>query len=509
VTRKSRGILGIEAALILIAITLVAGFLAYSVINIGSTTVGNVKTTIGSSLGSASSALQPSGTIIGMMCLEGGTGCGQHQSLSSIIIPMKLSVGGTPVDLSFSSTAVKYVSNSVEYDDIYNGTINVETPLVHVMDTNNFRGQVLDADGNYLSQFSGMGGANGIDVTKSGVIYVADTSNNQIQIYDSDGSNPFSFGGFGTAEGLFNQPFRVTHDLVTGRVVVGDTFNNRIQVFDSSGSFILMFGWGVDTGAAVFEICTAGCQAGSNGFGAGQFWLPVGVSTDGTNIYVADLVPTRVQVFDLDGNFLNQFPTAANPVGIKVDGNSIFVSEFGNIVEVFDLDGNLQFSFGTGGNPWDVDTDASGNIYVLENANHRVQIFDPAGNPISTIGSGPGSGDGQFQFPFGLAVTSYNKDPSSTVGIAAGRQIITTSMDSIYGPSASDTSSWSFFIVSNSQINSILEKGEHGVIVVAFSPLDRPGLFDKLRAEVLTASGATLTISVNVPGSIQSITELG
>lgn len=506
--QKSRGIQGIEASIILISVVIVAAFLAYSMINVGTTSTGEVKAVINSGLIQASSSLQASGTILGLLCLEGGTGCGDHESIGMITYPIKLGSGDTPVNLHFSNTVVKYLSNTVEFDDIYNGSIDVEIPLVHVLDTANSRGQVLDANGNYLSQFNGMGFGNGIDVTKSGIIYVADTSNNRIQIYDSAGNNPINFGIFGTAEGQFDQPWRVAHDSETDLVIVSEIGNNRVQIFDSSGNFLRMFGWGVDTGAAAFEICTAGCQAGSTGFNPGQFWIPIGVSTDGTNIYVADLVPTRVQVFDFDGNYLSNFPTAGNPIGLEVKNNRILVSLLSNDVEVFALDGTSQFQFATGAGPFDVDADSSGNIYVIENGPDHVQVYDPNGNPLYIIG-GPGAGDGQFNNPNSLAITSYDKSPGSAIGLAAGRQLITTGIDSIYGPSASNTGAVIFFPVSKSQTNSILEQGEHGVIGVALSPQDRSVPLDKIRIELLTASGGTYSVSIQVPTYIQAITELG
>ncbi len=46
-------------------------------------------------------------------------------------------------------------------------------------------------------------------------------------------------------------------------------------------SFDFMFGWGVNTGAGMFEICTSAttpCLFGINGAGAGQFDRPGGVA---------------------------------------------------------------------------------------------------------------------------------------------------------------------------------------------------------------------------------------
>ena len=58
--------------------------------------------------------------------------------------------------------------------------------------------------------------------------------------------------------------------------------------------------------------------------------------------------------------------------------------------------GNGQFSIYTG--PWDVAVDGSGNVYVADTGNHRIQKFDANGTFLTTWGS-YGSGNGQFGAP--------------------------------------------------------------------------------------------------------------
>ena len=49
--------------------------------------------------------------------------------------------------------------------------------------------------------------------------------------------------------------------------------------------------------------------------------------------------------------------------------------------------------------------DSSGNVYVSDSENDRMQKFDSSGNFLLKWGS-QGTGDGQFQSPKGVAVDS-------------------------------------------------------------------------------------------------------
>src|SRR2546422_9757840 len=67
-------------------------------------------------------------------------------------------------------------------------------------------------------------------------------------------------------------------------------------------------------------------------------------------------------------------------------------------------------SFGSGGSengqfavPQGIALDKSGNIYVVDQNNNRVEIFDSNGNFVSELGTF-GSGDGQINDPTRIAV---------------------------------------------------------------------------------------------------------
>jgi DNA-binding beta-propeller fold protein YncE len=99
-------------------------------------------------------------------------------------------------------------------------------------------------------------------------------------------------------------------------------------------------------------------------------------------------------------------------IGIAVDrSGNVFVSEADNDrVQKYDSSGAFLTRWGTPGDgpgqfhgPMDIAVDASGNVYVADVNNARVQKFDNSGRYLAQWGSN-GTGNGQFAAPVGLAV---------------------------------------------------------------------------------------------------------
>ncbi len=107
-----RGVIGIEAAIVLIAFVIVAAALAFVVLNMGFATTQKAKTSITSALGEAGSSISISGSIIG----DSFSGA---NPMTAIMIPIKISTGGESIDLNTTRAVVSYLSNGIQYDNIY------------------------------------------------------------------------------------------------------------------------------------------------------------------------------------------------------------------------------------------------------------------------------------------------------------------------------------------------------------------------------------------------------
>ena len=115
-----RGIIGVESAIVLIAFVIVAAALAFVVLNMGFATTQKAKTTIISSLSEASSALEVSGKVTAVANVPQGL-------VNATSVPIKVTAGGDTINLDNSTISIKYLSNTVEYDNILVATMTGRT----------------------------------------------------------------------------------------------------------------------------------------------------------------------------------------------------------------------------------------------------------------------------------------------------------------------------------------------------------------------------------------------
>ena len=115
-----RGIIGVESAIVLIAFVIVAAALAFVVLNMGFATTQKAKTTIISSLSEASSGIAVSGKVTAIANVPA-------DNVNATSIPLKITSGGDSINLDNSTVSIKYLSNTVEYDNILVATLTSTT----------------------------------------------------------------------------------------------------------------------------------------------------------------------------------------------------------------------------------------------------------------------------------------------------------------------------------------------------------------------------------------------
>jgi sugar lactone lactonase YvrE len=164
---------------------------------------------------------------------------------------------------------------------------------------------------------------------------------------------------------------------------------------------------------------------GSLGSLPGQFFAPVDAEAEaGGNIYVIDSATKKLQKFDPQGNFITAIDIRNNPAdpgeeaqpwGLAVgpNGEVVVADTFGWRVRVYSPDLELLASFGEPPDtskapgpfdlfgPRDAIVDGSGQLWVTDTGNDRIQVFTLDGQFVRTVGS-MGSGPGQFDEPVGI-----------------------------------------------------------------------------------------------------------
>jgi sugar lactone lactonase YvrE len=158
---------------------------------------------------------------------------------------------------------------------------------------------------------------------------------------------------------------------------------------------------------------------GTNGTGAGQFTFVAGIAVARNTLFVVDANnPARIEKFDTNGNFLASWggtPAFGQAFGIAVDknGNVYVVDRTNSIIQTFDFNGNHLANFGAAGTGVGQFTGALGiavdsaaaSVYVTETTNNRFQRCSTTGTGCVTVGGlASSSANGQFYYPTGIVL---------------------------------------------------------------------------------------------------------
>jgi DNA-binding beta-propeller fold protein YncE len=236
-----------------------------------------------------------------------------------------------------------------------------------------------------------MGEPHGLAVDSKGKLYVADGKVGAIFIIDPETRDTE----------MIKNGKDAAFKLIVG-LAIDDT--DRLFVSDAGSRTVLVFGPNHKAEAAIRE--------GLN--------VPAGLAIDLENrfLYVADIELDQVLVYDVD-NFkllrrigtggkdhsLNTPGDFAKPTGVAVDKDgNLYVADMLNArVEVFDADGKFIRAFGKRGDgpgyfamPKGVAVDCDGHIWVTDSVQNRVQLYSQDGTLLMYMGAAQGALPGMF-----------------------------------------------------------------------------------------------------------------
>jgi len=256
---------------------------------------------------------------------------------------------------------------------------------------------VVDAEGNITEQWTQWDSLlkrahavyiNPYDPEKH--VWVVDDYNEAIFQFSNDGKRLTqtigTLGQSGADDKHFNRPTFLTW-LPDGTMFVADGYNGtRVAKFDKNGKFLLA--WGMK-----------GNPPGDTR--PGYMNVVHGIAADPVTrrVYVSDRGNRRMQVFDENGTFIDQWPFASpssvNFLYMSADRNLWVFDDITSKVVKYDLEGHLLYSWGSLGdwpgglfNMHGASVDQQGNLYIAEVANGRAQKFRPrrGANPDFLVG---------------------------------------------------------------------------------------------------------------------------
>jgi len=225
----------------------------------------------------------------------------------------------------------------------------------------------------------------GIAIGQQGNLYVTDQNNHRVVIFDRLGEYTGEWGSYGSSAGMFIFPagIAVASD---GTVLVSDSGNHRVQRFTSDGEFL--------------------GQWGEEGTGDGEFVQLEGIAAGPDSLMaVCDSGTSSFSIYTLDGTFVGRFPSVLARGAAFDAASDIFTAGCrSDGVTRTDRSGQFIEALGPDLCVTDLAVDGTGKIYLLDYDLDRLDILDPAGDVISTIGAS-GAGPGEFDRPGGVAVS--------------------------------------------------------------------------------------------------------
>jgi len=221
-------------------------------------------------------------------------------------------------------------------------------------------------------------------------IWIVEDRNHVVYKFTHDGKQLVQTLGIKGTSGNdsthFNRPTFLAW-LPDGTMYVSDGYaNTRVVKFDKDGKFLMA--WGEKSTQA-------------NDTTPGTFNAVHGVQVDPTTrkVYVTDRENHRIQVFDENGKFLDQFstgnPSTPQVLYLAADRSLWTADNITSKIVKFDIEGHYLYSWGSQGqwpgSFWNIhgmSVDSDGNLYVAEVNSGRFEKFRPrrGANPAFLVG---------------------------------------------------------------------------------------------------------------------------
>jgi len=212
---------------------------------------------------------------------------------------------------------------------------------------------VFDREGNLLTSWGKefFKRAHGSCVGPDGSVYCTDDGNHTVSKFTPEGKLLQVLGskdqpsdtGYVQQSDLYESLATIRHG--------GPPFNRPTGVaLSPSGEIYVSDGYG---NARVHKFTTDGkllLSWGEPGNASGQFRLPHSIWVDKQDrVWVCDRENSRIQIFDAQGKFLNQWVDVIRPTDMFIDDeDTVYVSELVRRVSIFTIDGKLLARWGTG-----------------------------------------------------------------------------------------------------------------------------------------------------------------
>jgi tripartite motif-containing protein 71 len=246
----------------------------------------------------------------------------------------------------------------------------------------------------------GFAEAYGVTVASNGTVYGVDRLNQRVEEFNASGVYTTDEGTRGVADGDYSWP-ETAGVAPNGDVWVGDTRNNRLEEYSANLALpvIAVVPGGGSVGAFNY---IEGVSVAANGV----VWV---ADTDNNRIVSYNPTTTHYTAFGIRGSGTTVGSPAQfiDPEGVVASSGDFYVADTGNNrVDEVDMNGNLVATFKTGlSGPEGITLASDGTVWVANTqADAVVQLTSNLSSELTTFGT-PGSGNNNFNLPHSLAIS--------------------------------------------------------------------------------------------------------